>query len=196
MSAVSFAASRAKVLKRSAKNLLGDLRFRLLYQGEHLGLIHRMAAGFCQHLFCRLTMGSNDRHPYRQRFAQNQRVVIHSRAKQQRVKRVQFAHQLAFIGQKTVVHHVAALKRRKLTKGMDLDLITQRDNIAHQLLVGFPVIAQVVSHHGNFRPRGEAFYRRQLGKNRFGGDVDTVIDNLAAPCAVEAVKGLGNMLTG
>ncbi|MNO00820.1 hypothetical protein D3C81_2207880 [compost metagenome] len=51
-----------------------------------------------------------------------------------------------------MIDHVRAAKRREFAEGMQLYFVAQRHHLSHQLLVGFAVIAQVVSHDGDFRP--------------------------------------------
>ena len=77
---------------------------------------------------------------------------------------------------------------------MKLYLVTQRHHVAHQLLVGFTVVTQVMRNDSNFRFARGFGHRSQLGKNGFRRYVDAVVDNLTAPCPVQAVEGIGHVL--
>ncbi len=194
MAAVRFPATCPEGLKRRAENRLGDLRFTALRQLQRFTFIDRFTARFIEHFLRRLAVRGDDRHTDGERFAQNQRVVINARRKEQRVHLIQLIHQLAFVGQKAVVNHVGAFKRRELAEGVDFHFIAKRHQIAHQALIGFAVVTQIVRHHRDFRRAGTRRHQRQFGENGFCRHIDAVIDNFAAPCPVEAVKGVGHVL--
>ena len=108
--------------------------------------------------------------------------------------KVDRAHQLALVGFEPVVHHVCPVERGKFAKGVKLDFFAQRHNVAHQLLVGLAVVAQVVRNNGNLRFARRFGDRRQFRQYLFRRHVDPVIDDLAAPCPVQAVEGIRHVL--
>jgi len=140
LAAVRFPTARPEGFKRGAENRFGDLRFTALRQQQHVIVIDRFTARFIQHFLRRLAVRGDNRHADGERFAQNQRVVIDARRKQQRVHLIQFIHQLTFVGQKAVVDYIGAFKRREFAKGVHFHFIAKRHQIAHQTLIGFTVV--------------------------------------------------------
>ncbi|AEW74408.1 hypothetical protein EcWSU1_02980 [Enterobacter ludwigii] len=165
-----------------------------MHQGQHLMLRKRGPARFFQHFACRIAVGGNHRHTDGERFAQDQRVVIHARTEYQRIHPIEGAHQFALVGFKPVIHHVSPFERRELAEGVQFNLVTQRHHVAHQLLIGFAVVTQVMRNDSDFWFTRGFCNRGKFGQNRFRRHVDTVIDDLTAPCPIQTVKGIGNVL--
>ena len=145
---------------------------------------------FLQHLPRRVAVGGNHRHADGERFAQDQRVVVHAGAEHQRVHFVQRAHQLCALSVSNPwFTTLAPSNGREFAEGVQLNLCRQRHHVAHQLLVGFPVVTQVMRDDRDFRlcPRSR---HRASGRPEiaFRRHVDAVVDDLAAPCPVQAVE--------
>ena len=95
-----------------------------------------------------------------------------------------------------MIDDVIASKGRKFAEGMQLNFFSERHHLLHQALIGFTVIAQVMSHHRDFRSAVWFMSGGQFGKNGFGCHINTVVNNAAAPHAIQTVERVGHMLAG